>query len=377
MMVSIFSLCFTVLPLLVRGTPVSEENSRIGREAKHLLSFAPGEERWVTESELLKLYKEGKADNFIDLTNGDFKELENYSAQNSFMAPIYPASASQAPLVTSMFSNIDKTSMKTFLDKFSSYQNRYYKSTFGVQAAQFLFDELSKIRTTYARSNIQVEVSKFNHTSWSQFSIIVKLSGNASTTQDSVIVGAHLDSINQQSPTSGRAPGYDDNGTGVANNLECLKILLRNPSFVPKRPIEFHFYSAEEGGLRGSAAIANAYAKVAKPIYGVLNTDMSGYRTTNTITTVIDYTDKSLTQALRVFIQKYTTFQVIDETCGYACSDHASWNRAGYPASYHFEGTKTNPKLHTSSDTVTYVNFTHMAEFVKITAGFAVELSLF
>jgi leucyl aminopeptidase len=53
-------------------------------------------------------------------------------------------------------------------------------------------------------------------------------------------------------------------------------------------------------------------------------------------------------------------------TCGYGCSDHASWTSAGYPAAMMFEagdesGANTpafrgyNPKIHTTSDTLAFL----------------------
>ena len=46
------------------------------------------------------------------------------------------------------------------------------------------------------------------------------------------------------------------------------------------------------------------------------------------------------------------------DTCGYACSDHASWTSAGYPSAFFFEaGTGATsggafPSIHTSNDTL-------------------------
>jgi leucyl aminopeptidase len=42
-------------------------------------------------------------------------------------------------------------------------------------------------------------------------------------------------------------------------------------------------------------------------------------------------------------------------TCGYACSDHASWTNAGYPAAMMFEAGDPSgdfPYIHTTSDTL-------------------------
>jgi len=42
------------------------------------------------------------------------------------------------------------------------------------------------------------------------------------------------------------------------------------------------------------------------------------------------------------------------DKCGYGCSDHASWNAQGYPASMPFESSmaRDNPTIHTAKDTL-------------------------
>lgn len=66
--------------------------------------------------------------------------------------------------------------------------------------------------------------------------------------------------------------------------------------------------------------------------------------------------------------------------CGYACSDHASFYRVGYPTTYPFEAVTgdDNPYIHSSSDTTSVNGFswTHSLEFAKVAAAFAYELAI-
>uniref|UniRef100_A0A8H8CL36 Peptide hydrolase n=1 Tax=Psilocybe cubensis TaxID=181762 RepID=A0A8H8CL36_PSICU len=79
----------------------------------------------------------------------------------------------------------------------------------------------------------------------------------SSTTDDSVVViGAHQDSTNLWPFLP--APGADDDGSGTVTILESYRALIA-ADFRPTRTIEFHWYSAEEGGLLGSQAIAKDY----------------------------------------------------------------------------------------------------------------------
>jgi bacterial leucyl aminopeptidase len=52
--------------------------------------------------------------------------------------------------------------------------------------------------------------------------------------------------------------GADDDGTGTVNLIEVFRVLMTN-AFEPSTPVEFHWYSGEEGGLLGSQAIAKSY----------------------------------------------------------------------------------------------------------------------
>lgn len=63
----------------------------------------------------------------------------------------------------------------------------------------------------------------------------------------------------------------------------------------------------------------------------------------------------------------------------YGCSDHASWTKAGIPSSFFFEAKfeDHSPFIHSSDDTVAHIDFGHVAAFVKVVLGFAIEVSEF
>ena len=65
--------------------------------------------------------------------------------------------------------------------------------------------------------------------------------------------------------------------------------------------------------------------------------------------------------------------------CGYGCSDHASWSRRGYPASFPHEATmaESNKKIHTTKDTIEQSggHALHAAKFSKLGIAYLVELA--
>jgi len=103
---------------------------------------------------------------------------------------------------------------------------------------------------------------------------IVLIPGNdPDLSHEQVLMTAHLDSTSQGDPEE-RAPGADDNGSGVATLLEAARV-LKGQTF--KRTIKIIFFTGEETGLHGSRAYVNDYRNDMANIIGVFNLDMFGY----------------------------------------------------------------------------------------------------
>jgi PKD repeat protein len=67
-------------------------------------------------------------------------------------------------------------------------------------------------------------------------------------------------------------------------------------------------------------------------------------------------------------------------TCGYGCSDHASWTSAGYPSAMFFEAGSAsgyNPNIHSASDTLANMGnvATNSAKFSKLGLAFLGEMA--
>jgi len=157
--------------------------------------------------------------------------------------------------------------------------------------------------------------------------------------------------------------------------------VLAATGFKPQRTLEFHAYSAEEVGLLGSQAIAQAYQREGKIVAGMIQFDMTGYVAPGQIPRVgliQDFVNPQLTTFVGQLIDAYANIGWVGSRCGYACSDHASWTRAGYMSSFPFEGpfNQANPNIHTTRDTIDRLSMEHAVEFAKIGVGFAVEMGI-
>jgi bacterial leucyl aminopeptidase len=158
-----------------------------------------------------------------------------------------------------------------------------------------------------------ITVSKFNHTDFPQPSIIARIHGEHDGPV--TIVGCHLDSVNIDNPLNGTSPGADDDGSGVVNLLEALRVLLA-ADFKPATPVEFHWYAAEEAGLRGSAQIATYYKVKEVEVKGMMQLDMTGYfkpGSERVIALVPDFVDEGLNNFVKSLVSEYNSVPWADE----------------------------------------------------------------
>lgn len=89
-----------------------------------------------------------------------------------------------------------------------------------------------------------------------------------------LIFCAHYDSHPAGLVVSGRAPGADDNATGVAVLLEGARVLAGNPV---NNSVELVFFSNEEQDHKGSKAYVKDLTAKGRTIKGVINIDTIGY----------------------------------------------------------------------------------------------------
>ncbi|KAI9492470.1 hypothetical protein BDB00DRAFT_929696 [Zychaea mexicana] len=327
--------------------------------------------QWLSEFQVMGLVKQGTR--FMDIT--DHQEEENNDVVRPARDDKVPTSVSNQDEVSLFLKDLTTDFMQQWLAKFTSFHTRYYKSTWGAQSCAWL---ISKVREIAEPAGNRITVREFKH-SWQQFSIIARFEGtNKDLDNEAVIISAHQDSVNMWLPSLGRSPGADDDGSGTVTILEVFRTLVKN-GFQPERPVEFHWYSAEEGGLLGSQEVAKQYNKEGREIVAMIQNDMTGYIGAHgeVIGLVTDYVNDKLTNFIRDLIKSYAEIPVVDTKCGYACSDHASWRKFGYPSAFMIESSfeDSNQRIHTSDDSIKYLSFDHMLQFSRVLVGFAVELS--
>jgi PKD repeat protein len=173
-----------------------------------------------------------------------------------------------------------------------------------------------------------------------------------------ILVG-HLDDM----PSSGYAPGADDNASGSVVVLEAARVMNCD---VFDATLKFILVTGEETGLEGSDAYAEAAQTAGENILGVVNMDMPGWAGDGSPSPEnLDLNYNAASQPLgQLFAQAASTYGTGLSVDAFLCpsltaSDHYSFWQRGYPAVCGItdnEGYCSHgghyPYYHTSNDTI-------------------------
>ncbi len=200
-----------------------------------------------------------------------------------------------ACLALLLFTNMEvsKSRLESTVRQLSSFSTRNTLSPTCAEAAEWLAGEFRKIP--------EVQVEKMVHRLPKgsrvpeEMDAVQVVATSLGETKDCIIVGGHLDSlVLGVDPKTGRAPGANDDATGVAIALEMARILagkkLRNT-------VKFVAFTGEEQGLLGSKALAKRAKDEKWPIIAVLNND--------TVGSTVGHPNKEDRQCIRVFSEEY------------------------------------------------------------------------
>jgi hypothetical protein len=198
-----------------------------------------------------------------------------------------------------------------------------------------------------------------------------------------VLLSAHLDSV----PSSGAAPGADNDASGVAAVMVAAEIMSQR-SF--ERTIEFVVFTGSEQGMLGSSSFASEAAAAGDSIVAVLNLDVIGWDSIggpvlrlHTRTSASSGYADDLAIAT-TFIDVVSAYALDAElTCvhdadGITFSDHASFWWQGYPAVLAIEDHEDdlNPYVNTADDLREHLSMAYLTSVVKAVVGTGSHLAV-
>lgn len=271
--------------------------------------------------------------------------------------------------VNALLSDVQPNVIWDTLTSLTSFNDRAGNSDNGVKAAHWLKDNFDKMAKDAGRSDVN---SYFVDTGWwyKQPSVVTVV--GADIDAPALVVGAHMDTLNYNKP------GADDDGSGSATITEAARVVL-NAKAKLKRPVYFIWYAAEEVGLVGSSYVVDDFLDKKIPVKAVAHFDMTGYRYhgKDTMWLLDDNVNTELTTFLDGLIKHYIGVGVGHTTCGYKCSDHASWNDGGFIAAAPFEAKfgEEDPYIHSSEDKMEHVSLEHMTNYTKLALAFVGEMA--
>jgi beta-phosphoglucomutase-like phosphatase (HAD superfamily) len=185
-----------------------------------------------------------------------------------------------------------------------------------------------------------------------------------------ILVCCHYDSISENAAV--KAPGADDNGSGLAAVLELARVLQ---PVVLQRQVLFAAFGGEEQGLFGSSACAEVAGQEGWPIDVVINLDMVAYNPNpgQGGRVVVEYDQGNRhpgnDAAARAFgllmaqaATDYTTLEV--EHTDIWNSDYMPFEAKGYACIGAYEGGE-NPFYHKTTDVPEGTDSAYLGEVVK------------
>ena len=284
---------------------------------------------------------------------GGFFSFPSRAAAEAFLANDRSRQAAQfeptggytidnANVVNDWLPQVSELNIYNTISHLQAYQNRYYASATGAEAAGWIRD--TWLALANGRSDVSAELFTACGDCGGQPSVILTIQGTT-LPNEVVVLGGHLDSINHVDnlpPATERAPGADDDASGIASLTEILRVAMAS-NFRPQRTVKFMGYAAEEVGLNGSQAIAQSFQADGVNVVGALQLDMTNYHEPGQveIEVINDFTSSTLNAFMGQLFDAYLAplgMSRGSSPCGYACSDHASWTSSGYPSSFVFEG---------------------------------------
>jgi len=273
-----------------------------------------------------------------------------------------------------MIDHVYTKTMKDFIDGLGQFSTRYAYSKTATKATKWILsheEELKKME----RNDIKIDSIKEPITK--QKSIVVTIEGSSGG-EETVIIGAHLDSIanmdSGEMNANKPAPGLDDDGSGLMVLYEILRVIIET-GYKPEKNVQIHAYASEELGLLGSDQIANDYKSEGMKVIGMLNVDGVGYKgdiMPFDIAFTKDFSNIEHADFLGALTNEYLGLSYFYFTCGHPCADHASWYLQGYPSTLVTE-SNGNPNYHTKNDD--FVDVDYAANFAKLGLAYLAELA--
>jgi len=228
-------------------------------------------------------------------------------------------------------------------------KNRSYTEVGNERASDYIRCELRKY-------GYDVRLDRFTYRGRTYHNIIAEM--RVGESPKNYLVCAHFDSnaMGRRGPLK-RAPGADDNASGVAALLELGRILCE---LKPRVNVSLVFFNLEEEKQMGSKHLARKFARGDVRIDGVINLDTIGtWEGAISRKLPVNYISDERSAALLKLMRRHFPHP-IERAKGFWQDDHASFWKEGYEA---IELTENgcSKYIHTMEDTHEKLHYGNIA----------------
>lgn len=172
--------------------------------------------------------------------------------------------------IQSILKEVSTENIKRNLIRLSSFHTRHSKSPLLNHASECIMNELKELG--YLNTYFHSFKANIDNEDFDLRNIVCKKKG---MDDKLIIICAHYDCImNRKEDSESRAPGANDNASGVSAVIEIARILAKRNL---RHSIEFVFFAGEEQGLLGSKSYAKYIKESEANLYRLINLDMIGY----------------------------------------------------------------------------------------------------
>ena len=279
------------------------------------------------------------------------------------------------PSMQSMLDRVSTDRLKQYLSSLSDFHTRHSKSPLLNDAGDWIMNELRSFG--YKDTFYHSFKSTIDNEEFELRNIVCKKKG---IDEKLIMVCAHYDCIMDRKEDSvSRAPGANDNGSGVSAIIEIARVLANENL---KHSFQFVLFSGEEQGLLGS----RNYAKYIKghniDLYRLINLDMIGYPFFAPNTVIIERdsnTDVKHNQVRENDTESIEFGEMMkDMTSAVGLqfhldsiydSDYEPFEAKGYVVIGAYDGAADsikNPHYHSSSDLPENINWDYLTSVTKL-----------
>jgi len=289
--------------------------------------------------------------------------------------------------IKSLLREVSSDNIRSNLITISSYHTRHTKSKYINEVAEWLKNQFKIMG--YQDVSFHTYRENIDGDDYDLKNIVCKKEGI--NNECVIIVCAHYDSrVKKLRDSTSRAPGANDNASGVSAILEIARILHKQKLYCS---LQFVFFSGEEQGLLGS----KHYAKFLKEKnniskYRLINLDMVGYPQLNPGLVIVERDNNTKLRYNKVRendadsvkfgnimrgMSRYAGLQYrLDSIYD---SDYEHFEEEGSIVIGAYDGSgqeDLNPHYHDTSDTASLIDWNYLNAVTKMVLGTILKVAM-